>query len=133
MICPANTFGVVGDAAEDGSYRRYGVDYTVCTACPTNMFTGWEHGLDIQAASIQYFVNNSQGLSTADLLSGLYTEPTTFILVTNGTMALEGSGSGYYSVRACTNKARFGYPGGSGKRCARGYYAPTGEEGPCLK
>eukprot|EP00775_Hariotina_reticulata_P007892 gene7892-8088_t len=128
IICPRNTYGIVGDPSLG---RKYGLVHTPCTACPTSMITGYRSTSDVQVRRAVYHSNDSAGLTTQQLLSGAYLEPTSNVTVAVPTPSDTGSGTGFYHVRACTSRPGYGYDSNTSKKCDLGYYNAGGNDGPC--
>lgn len=128
IICPRNTYGIVGDTTLG---RKYGQVHTPCTACPANMITGYKNTADEQVASVVYYVSSAAGLSATALLNGTFREPAAAVAITPGTSSETGSGSGYYHVRACVSRPGYGYYEGASQRCKTGFYNAAGNDRPC--
>jgi hypothetical protein len=121
VICPSNTYGVVA--------TKYGVVHSPCTACPTNMVTGYPI-TDVKAADIDYHVGSGTGLTATELFA-ITAEPVATITTAAGAASASGSGTGYYSVKACLNRPGFGYYNGASQKCPQGFYNAAGTDTPC--
>eukprot|EP00775_Hariotina_reticulata_P005167 gene5167-5405_t len=130
VICPSNTYGVIG---ADGSGKKYGLDHSPCTACPANMITGYPVSGPAKADSITYHVSTGTGLSATELLSGNYNANPAATLATLAATNVTGTGSGagYYDVKACVNRPGFGYYSGASQKCPQGYFNAAGSDTPC--
>jgi hypothetical protein len=131
VICPVNTYGVVG---ADVTGFKYGLDHSPCTACPANMITGYATGAPYRAASIAYhFGAPSTGFNATSLLAltGGAVEPNSTVSTVAGASTDAGSGTGYFDVKACVNRPGFGYYNGASQKCPQGFYNAAGTDTPC--
>jgi hypothetical protein len=84
----------------------------------------------VKAADIDYHVDSGTGLTATELFA-IVDEPEKTITTVAGAASASGSGTGYYSVKACLNRPGFGYYNGASQKCPQGFYNAAGTDTPC--